>query len=483
MQLLPAQPGTRFRGARTPFRAAGIAALALLLGTCSEAPSVLEQIRASGVLRVVTRNSPTAYYLGVGGPEGPEYELAAGFARWLGVRAEFTLATSGSAALLRVAHNRAHLAAAGVVVTENRRSSVAFGPVYQRVRQHVIQRALAPAPTSLAGLRGKRIEVIARSTHAASLRAAAATIPDLQFREVAGVDQLDLFARVSNGEIDFTVADSTEFSLGRHFHPDLHVAFDLAESEDIAWAMQRRDRSLAPLVRRYFAQLESDGSLAAILDRYYAAADHFDYVHSLNLVRSVRERLPELRPFFEEAARDTGFDWRLLAAIGYQESRWDPDAVSTTGVRGIMMLTEDTAARVGVSDRRDPRASILGGARYLIEVRSKIPERIAEPDRTWLALAGYNVGFGHLEDARILTQRHGGNPDDWDDVRRHLPKLAQERWYTQTRRGYARGWEPVAFVENIRSHLEVLVWMTGDPDSEPRLGAAHPAAEGADGSD
>lgn len=470
-------------GARTRFRAALIVALALLLGTCSRAPSVLEQIRAAGVLRVVTRNSPTAYYLGVRGPEGPEYELAAGFARWLGVRAEFTVARSGAAALAEVVRNRAHVAAAGIVATEYRGRYVTFGPVYQRIRQHVIQHVLAPAPSSLEDLRGKRIEVIARSTHAASLRAAAAADPALRFREVSGVDQLDLFARVSNGEVEYTVADSTEFSLARHFHPDLRVAFDLADSEDIAWALNLRDDSLQPLVQRYFSQLEADGTLAGILERYYSVAERFDYVQSLGFVRDVRERLPDLRPYFEEAANDTKFDWRLLAAIGYQESKWRPDAVSFTGVRGIMMLTHDAAARVGVADRTDPRDSILGGARYLVEVRDKIPARISEPDRTWLALAGYNVGFGHLEDARILTQRHGGDPDKWIQVREHLPKLAQERWYAQTRRGYARGWEPVTFVENIRIYMRMLVWMTGDPDAEPRLVAANSSPAGAAGGD
>jgi membrane-bound lytic murein transglycosylase F len=140
----------------------------------------------------------------------------------------------------------------------------------------------------------------------------------------------------------------------------------------------------------------------------------------------------------------------------------------------VMMLTDDTAARVGITDRLDPRSSILGGARYLVEVRGKVPERIPEPDRTWLALAAYNIGFGHLEDARILTQRQGGNPDSWNDVRRRLPLLAQERWYTQLRHGYARGWEPVRFVDNINNYRDVLVWLTGDPANQLRLVSARP---------
>jgi membrane-bound lytic murein transglycosylase F len=264
--------------------------------------------------------------------------------------------------------------------------------------------------------------------------------------------------------------------MGRHFHPDLGTGMRLAEAESVAWALGLRDDSLAPRVREYFATIDGEGTLASILDRYYSAAGRFDYVQSVNFVRRVQERLPALRVFFEEAASETGFDWRMLAAIAYQESKFDAAATSPTGVRGIMMLTEDTARRVGIEDRLDPRSSILGGARYLVEVRAKIPDRIPEPDRTMLALAGYNVGFGHLEDARILTQRQGGDPDSWQDVRKRLPLLAQERWYLQARFGYARGWEPVRFVDNINSYRELLVWMTGAPGNEIRLGdSAGPA--------
>jgi membrane-bound lytic murein transglycosylase F len=343
---------------------------------------------------------------------------------------------------------------------------MAFGPAYQHISQHVIHHARRRRPASPADLVGARIQVLAGSTHAAALAALAAQFPGLAYAEVEGVDQLELLDRVSAGDIDATVANSTEFAVGRHLHPELRQAFEIAAAEDVAWALSPRDRSLDPRVFAYFAGLEAQNLLAPMLERYYSEAQDFDYLDSVNFLKHVRERLPALRPHFEEAAAQSGLDWRLIAAVGYQESKWDPQAVSPTGVRGLMMLTSDTARRVGVADREDARQSILGGARYLVEVRSKVPERIADPERMWLALAGYNVGFGHLEDARILTQRHGRNPDSWEDVRRHLPLLAQERWYVETRRGYARGWEPVHFVDNVRGYLNMLVWMTGSPDAQ-----------------
>jgi membrane-bound lytic murein transglycosylase F len=205
----------------------------------------------------------------------------------------------------------------------------------------------------------------------------------------------------------------------------------------------------------------------------------FERVDAANFVAGVRERLPRYQSWFQEAATESGIDWRLLAAIGYQESRWDEAAVSPTGVQGLMMLTAETATRVGVANRADPRDSIRGGARYYRLVEKTIPSRIPEPDRTWLALAAYNVGFGHLEDARILTKLHHRNPDSWQDVRAFLPLLAQEFWYTQTERGYARGWEPVRYVDNIRSYLDILEWVAAD--SGPTTAANQASATHASG--
>jgi membrane-bound lytic murein transglycosylase F len=165
--------------------------------------------------------------------------------------------------------------------------------------------------------------------------------------------------------------------------------------------------------------------------------------------------------------------------MGYQESKWDPSAVSFTGVRGLMQLTEGTAAMMRAGNRLDPRASIFGGARYLAQLLDTVPPRISEPDRTWLAVAAYNVGYGHVEDARVLAQQQGRNPDRWEDVRAFLPLLSQERWYTRTRRGYARGWEPVRYVDNVQAYLNILaVAGVGAPPivAEPAEAPPRPAA-------
>lgn len=474
MDPASAPAASPWRRLRSRFGLPAILLVALMAGTCSRMPGTLEQVRAQGVLKVVTRNSPLAYYEGAAGPEGPEYELARGFAEQLGVRLELKTVQTTVAALATVARNRAHVAAAGLVVDEARMDRVRFGPIFQRLDQHVVYRVQDPLPRSAADLVGRRIVVQRNSSHAAALARLAQQAPALTWSEIRAADTLDLLERVALGKADLTVADSIEFSLGRHFHPDLRPAFKLAESEAVAWALSPHGADLRPEVERYFADLEADGRLADILERNRRALVRFDRVDAANFVAGVRDRLPRYQAWFQEASAATGVDWRLLAAIGYQESRWDETAVSPTGVQGLMMLTAETARRVGVENRIDARDSILGGARYFRVVEKTIPARIPEPDRTWLTLAAYNVGYGHLEDARILTQRRGQDPDSWPDVRANLPLLAQERHYTTLRRGYARGWEPVGFVRNVQTYAELLRWMVADepPSAAPGEKAA-----------
>jgi membrane-bound lytic murein transglycosylase F len=186
-------------------------------------------------------------------------------------------------------------------------------------------------------------------------------------------------------------------------------------------------------------------------------------------MRDIEQRLPSYRDWFERAGEKTGIDWRLLAAMGYQESHWNPDAVSPTGVRGLMMLTRDTMKLLGIEeDRNDAQASIEGGARYVAQVMDRLPERIRNPDRTWMALAAYNAGYGHLQDARILAREDGADPDKWVDVKKYLPRLSQKKWYSKARHGYTRGHEPVRYVENVRSYYDILVWINDRERPPPK---------------
>jgi membrane-bound lytic murein transglycosylase F len=438
---------------------------ALFLGTCSQRVSVLEQILDVGELRVVTRNSPSTYYLGANGPQGPEFELASRLAAELGVDLYIYSMPTISDVLREVATGRAHIAAAGLTLGQPLPKHASAGPAYQQVKEHLVFRMGASRPNDLEAATAGHIEVASNSSHAVTLSQLRFNHPELVWVENPGTETEELLNRLAAREIDYTIADSNEFAVSRAYHPEMRIAFDLTQGKSLAWAITTHDSSLSTRVAAFFATLKADGQLNAILDRHYNNLRRFEYVQARDFMEHIAVRLPNYRAWFREAAASVGIDWRLLAAIGYQESHWTPDATSPTGVRGLMMLTENTARSLGVNDRLDPRQSIFGGAQYFVHVRNKVPSRIRDPDRSWFALAAYNVGFGHLEDARVLTQLHGKDPDRWNDVRQYLPLLSQERWYTRVKNGYARGWEPVRFVDNIRAYYDMLQWLATDTES------------------
>lgn len=291
------------------------------LVTCSTTPSLVEQIRALGELRVVTRNSPISHYVGLDGPMGPEYDLARGLADRLGVGLHIFVPESFDTTLDELVARRAHIAAAGLTVTPARHARVDFGPAYSVVQPQLVQRQgdrRVSSVEALAGLEEARIEVLAGSSHAEQLARLAEEHPTLHWHAIQGVDVDELLSRVTDGEADFTVVDSSEFMVARHLYPELRAVLDLGDPEPVAWALTRRlgDASLREVVSAHFATLDAEAELAAIFQRYLEPVQDFDYVGTRAFVRHFDTRLPRYRDYFIEAAAETGFDWRLLAAIG-----------------------------------------------------------------------------------------------------------------------------------------------------------------------
>jgi membrane-bound lytic murein transglycosylase F len=439
-----------------------VALLPLFLAGCDLIPKTrLEQVQERGVLRVLTRNSATTYYEGPYGPTGVEYDLAEGFARYLGVKLQIKVPDTLSDILQGTQSGSADMAAAGLTVTEDRREQFNFSSSYQRITPQLVYRSGTTPPRNLDDLHGT-LEVVANSSHAERLRELKDEYPSLSFTENDELENEQLLSLVWEQVIDYTVADSNEVAISRRFYPELRVAFDISQPEPLAWAFPPGDdHSLLDKANEYLQTLRQSGRLERILQKYYAYVEDFDYVGTRRYMQHIEQRLPRYQAWFEKSGKDTGIDWRLLAAIGYQESHWNPKAVSPTGVRGLMMLTQSTMKQLGIDkSRHDPKASIEGGARYIKRVMKRLPKRIKNPDRTWMALAAYNIGFGHLEDARVLAQEDGADPDKWIDVKKYLPRLSQKKWYRKTRHGYARGEEPVRYVENIRSYYDILMWVT-----------------------
>jgi membrane-bound lytic murein transglycosylase F len=440
------------------------AAGALLLAGCTQhEPSALEVVRARGELRVVTLNLPTCYYLGAHGGEGLEYRLASRYAAQLGVKLTLYAVASEGAMQDELAAGRADIAAASLSDSPEWQKTGDAAVPYANIPQLVVYQRSGVRPRETLQLESARLAVRAGSPQERILEKLRRTVaPTLQWVETAP-SSADPVEDVDSGNADYAISDAREFSFARHLYPNVLVGFALPDTRPVQWMVRKGAPALLESVDQFFGALAQSGELSQLVQEASGDTRRFEYEESREFQTHVADRLPHYRAWFEAAATQVGLDWRLLAAVGYQESKWDPRAASDEGAVGLMMLTADTAQAMGIKDRNDPQQSIFAGARYLAQVRQMIPDRIAEPDRTWLTIAAYNVGFGHLEDARIITQALGKDPDSWIEVREELPLLAQGRWYTRAKRGYARGWEPVQFVDRIQRFLTLLEWQPGEP--------------------
>ncbi len=428
-----------------------------LLAACDSHEKPAPPPDKTNELVVITVNSPDTYYENSDGSyAGLEFDLVSEFANELGVEVKFKVMPRLSQALLALENSQGYFVA-GLNITDKHGSGTRFGPVYQRTQPQVAYNTDYPRPKSIQHLAGRSIEIATGTSHAERLNQARQQVPGLQWVEV-DIAAEELLERLAEGKVDYVIADSNQINLAKIFYPNLSTAFDLGGETGKAWAFSpNADAELLVKAQKYFEQIEQDGSLKRLLDRYYGHIQRLEKTDVGGILKKMHTILPDLRGHFHQAEELTGIDWRLIAALAYKESHWDRLATSFTNVRGIMMLTESTADRMKVTDRLDARQSILAGARYLLLLKEMLPPRIAEPDRTWIALAAYNLGYGHVEDARILAQRLGSNPDSWVDLKKILPLLSRSEYFDNLKHGYARGGEAVILTESVRTYHDILL--------------------------
>jgi len=458
-----------------------LVAVGLLLLCACKPPTTLEQIQTMGVLTVVSRHSPAIWQPDAQGDSGFEYELANAFAEHLGVRLSMQNAANLPKLLDSLAQsNGPMLAAANLIISEER---LRFSAPYLQVSSKVLYRRGQRRPQQAKDLHGQRILVIKGSPQAKQLAALKERLPDLLFEQSDAPSVTDLLRMLDKGQIDLALVDSNELAIYQIYFPNVRVAFALPSSNgQIGWAINRNDDgSLQAAVNQFLEQAKVNGTLEALKSRYYGHIDMLGSAGALHFAQHLEQRLPHYLAYFRAASEQTGLDWRLLAAVGYQESLWQADATSKTGVRGLMMLTQNTAEEMGVENRLNPAQSIQGGSRYLAQIKKRLPPEIEEPQRLWFALAAYNIGLGHLQDARLLAAAEGLNPNQWSDVSTMLVRLTQKKWHEKTRYGYARGGESVHFVRSVRRYYDILCWMNdlpavnlqlADSASSPQVGEA-----------
>jgi len=418
--------------------------------------TTIESVRDEGSLVVLTLRGPTTYRESSDGPSGYEIDMIDAYAEQLGVTPRYVAMDDIGALIDAIEAGRGHIGAAGLTETELRAERVTFGPAYKNIVESVVCHQDGPAPTNADELSKVGLTVVKGSSYVESLKALKADHPRLKWKERATGSAMPMLVAVAERRIDCTIADSHVAEYARRLYPDLVMPMSVSGERTLGWIYNDKLQGIDTSLQAWFSAAHASGFLETLDERWFGHLDEFDYVEVLRFVERVEERLPRYRPYFETAAADTIFDWHLLAAQAYQESHWDPEAISPTGVRGIMMLTLPTAEELGIKDRTDPAQSVDGGARYLQRLYERLPGGIEGEDRMWFALAAYNIGMGHIYDARRLAERQGLDKNSWSDMERVLPLLSKQQFYTTLRHGYARGYEPVRYVRKVRDYYNML---------------------------
>jgi membrane-bound lytic murein transglycosylase F len=421
----------------------------------------LAAILKSKELRVSTTNSEDTYYLAKNQPAGFEYDLINAFAKELGVSLALSIRQNSEQVNndLQVRDSQIGILGRSIIGAKN--NNTINSTAYTRSQTVVIYRETRGKkyPRGIENILQRSNIVHANSYQEQQLQAKHTQFPDLKWTPAKNLTTYDILEKILAKEIDYAIISASDFTAVGPFFPGLKVAFELDKPVNISWLLAaKEDDSLINRVNTFLAADKTQLLIKELEAKYYQNSNPLNFFDTITFKKNLNTRLPNLLPYFKKAAQQTNIDWLLLAAIAYQESHWDPKAVSSTGVKGIMMLTKAAAKEVNVTDRTDSKQSVFGGAEYLRRTKDKIPDRIKDPDRTFLALAGYNTGFGHLEDARVLAKRAGLNPDKWDDVRTQLPLLTKRKYFSTVKHGYARGYEPVNYVKNIRQYLTILRW-------------------------
>jgi membrane-bound lytic murein transglycosylase F len=437
------------------------AALAMVLFACHYNNKPLAGVQESKVLVAIVPNGPNTYYIKDEDVyAGFEYDLVNLFVKSLGpeYKAEIVMTDHVADVIPELLAGKGHIAAANLSVTTARKALVNFGPTYQTAQQRLVfNKDNTTPPSKLDALTNKRIVVPAATSYAERLKSLSKGIPDIHWHEDHRANTEELLEQVNSGTLDYTIADSHLVSILQNYYPNIISGINIGEPEDIAWAFPKNaDPWLHEQSLAFFSRISKDGTLAHLVDRYYGNAKRLDTLDVTRFLSLTRSTLPQYIALFKQAQEMTDIDWRLLAAVSYQESHWDQYNTSPTNVRGLMMLTEETADYLGVTDRLDAKQSILGGAKYIHHLKKRLPSNVAEPDRTWLALAAYNIGMSHVQDARVLAKQMKKDPDKWADIKTTLPLLNRPEYFEKAKFGYASGGAPVIFVESIRTYNDIL---------------------------
>ena len=423
-------------------------------------PSLLSTIKKKKVLNVVLLNAPSTYYIGTDGKQGFEYDLLQAYANHLGVDLNISAAHTTKEAIILSRNPNMHIVSAALAKTKLREKIFNFGPSYFEVQEQVIcNRGMLRStkfPRDVEDLEGLSIMVGTDTSYSETLAALKNDGFDLNVTLTEEYSTEELLAQVAAKKIDCTIADSNIYAINLRYFTEIALAFSISGREQLAWVLPSNAHELEEDMYAWLNVYNQSGKMAQLKDHYYSYVLYFDYYNTKMFYKRIKSRLHRYEDYFQSMGKRYGIPWTLLASIAYQESHWNPNAKSFTGVRGLMMLTSHTAKLLGVKNRLDPKQSIKGGTRHIKGMIKLVPKEVEGENRLQFALAAYNVGMGHIYDAQKLAKKLGFNPNIWTDMKKVLPLLSEKKYYRTLKYGYARGSEPVKYVEAIYNYRNIL---------------------------
>ncbi len=437
-------------------------------------PDVVENSAAT--IQVALRVNPTSYYWQDNQATGFDYKLLQSFANRIQTKIEITSVSTAAKAIDLLKEGKVDMAAGALGTTQMYEEHFEVSKPYYRSKQYMIYRYPDTKPRRFEEISLSDIDISANPNHIALLEKLSGGHSEEPIHTNLSVKPNDiknnpwylhpdtpsykLIEMVNHGLIRYTLADAHELSSTQFLYPYVKIAFRISEEVPIVWLFNRKPTQasslhLVHLADDLFSEMQESGELDRITKAHPGHLELLPYADKLTFIESAYRKLSKHKRYFQMAADRYYLDWKLLAAVAYQESHWNPLAVSPTGVKGLMMLTQEIAKQYEVHDRSDAYQSIMGGSKHLNQLINRIPSEIPTPDRVWMALVAYLAGYGHLEDAFRLTLKRGTTINSWIEVSHSLKLLQKPEWYQNSRYGKPND-NVVIYINNIRNYQFLL---------------------------
>lgn len=425
----------------------------------------LDAIKKRKTLRVITRNNAASYFLWRGELLGFEYELVKAFAKQHKLRLEIISAPSHEAQIPMLLEGKGDIIASFLTITEKRKDlGVVFSQAHHKASEIIVSRADDNSIETVEDLAGRSIVVRQSSAYWETLQTLQKS--GLKFKLLAAPENMEteeIINQVANGKYDLTLADNHLLDIELTWRDDIRAALVLGEVRDNAWAMRNNNPLLVSAVNKFIKKQYRSLFYNVTYQKYFKNAHKIKKYRDQRIDLNPDGTLSPYDTLVKKYAREFEFDWRLIVAQMYQESRFNPKAKSWVGAQGLMQVMPRTAKEMGIGNLKQPESGIKAGVQYLNWVRDRFEPELNVKARMWFTLAAYNAGQGHVRDARRLARQQGLNPNKWfDHVEKAMLLLSKKKFYQKARHGYVRGREPVNYVREIRNRYRAYVRLAND---------------------